>query len=234
MDGTEQKKIEPSPILAFLNSTIGKKQIVAITGLLLSGFLAAHMLGNFLLLVGPDAFNMYAYKLTSAGILLYAAEAGLLLVFLTHLFLAMSLTYHNKMARPVGYYKKTKSGDGANFFSRSMPITGLITLIFLISHLLHFKFGTYYTTVIEGKEVRDVYKTVMEYFAVPVNSFWYIFAMLSLSAHLYHGVQSTFQSLGINSTKWNCTIRCASRSFALLVPTGFVVLTLWCYFQQKI
>ena len=127
MDGTEQKKVEPSPLVIFLSSTIGKKQIVAVSGLLLCGFLVVHLLGNLLLLAGPDAFNMYAYRLTSTP-LIYIAEAVLGLIFVTHLYLALSLTYQNKTARPEKYFMKTKSGKGANFFSRSMPFTGLIIL----------------------------------------------------------------------------------------------------------
>ncbi len=232
MDGMEQKKVEAAPLVTFLSSTIGKKQLVAVSGLLLCGFLVGHLLGNFLLLAGPDSFNIYAYRLTSTP-LIYLAEAGLSILFLAHLFLAMNLTYHNKMARPESYYKKTKTGKGANFFSRSMPFTGLIILIFIVTHLMHFKYGSYYSTVVEGKEVRDVYRTVMEYFASPGNSFWYVFAMLALCTHLYHGVQSTFQSLGINSPKWNCTFRLLGRSFGIFVPMGFILLTLWCYFQQS-
>lgn len=232
MDGTEQKKVEPSPLITFLSSTIGKKQMVAISGLLLCGFLVGHLLGNFLLFAGPDAFNMYAHRLTSTP-LIYVAEAGLTIIFLAHLYLAMSLTYQNKMARPISYFKKTKTGKGANFFSRSMPYTGLIMLIFIITHLIHFKYGSYYSTVVDGETIRDVYRTVMEYFAVPMNTFWYLLAMLALSAHLYHGVQSTFQSLGFNNEKWNCTFRIIGRSFGLLVPSGFLLLTLWCYFQQN-
>jgi succinate dehydrogenase / fumarate reductase cytochrome b subunit len=232
MDGTEQKKVEASPLVTFLSSTIGKKQIVAVSGLLLCGFLVGHLLGNLLLFAGPDSFNIYAHRLTSTP-LIYVAEAVLSLIFLGHLFLAMNLTYHNKMARPEKYFKKTKTGKGANFFSRSMPYTGLIILIFLVTHLMHFKYGAYYSTVVEGQEIRDVYRTVMEYFAVPSNSFWYVFAMLALSAHLYHGVQSTFQSLGFNSEKWNCTFRLIGKSFGLVVPLGFLLLTLWCYFQQS-
>lgn len=231
MDGMEQKNVESAPLATFLSSTIGKKQVVAVSGLLLCGFLVAHLLGNLLLFAGPDAFNQYAYRLTSTP-LIYAAEAILSLIFIGHLYLAMSLTYQNKMARPEKYFKKSKTGKGANFFSRSMPYTGLIMLVFIVTHLMHFKYGTYYSTVVEGHEIRDVYRTVMEYFASPSNSFWYVFAMLALCAHLYHGVQSTFQSLGINSQKWNCTFRLLGRSFGLIVPTGFLLLSLWCYFQQ--
>ena len=232
MDGAEQKKIEPAPLILYISSTIGKKQIVAVTGLLLCGFLVAHLLGNLLLIVGSDAFNAYSHKLTSTP-LIYVAEAGLSLIFIFHFFIAMKLTYHNKVARGGKYYMKTKTGEGANFLSRTMPITGLLILIFIISHLMHFKYGSYYTTVIEGQNVRDVYRTVMEYFTNPWGSLWYVLAMIALSMHLYHGVQSTFQSLGFNNPKWNCFYRIIGRSFGLLVPTGFVLLCLWCHFQQK-
>ncbi len=130
MDGTEQKKEESAPLITFLSSTIGKKQVVAVTGLLLCGFLVAHLLGNFLLFAGPDAFNTYSHRLTSTS-LIYFAEAGLTLIFLGHLYLAMRVTYQNKVARPISYYKKSKTGEGANFFSRSMPYTGFIMLIFM-------------------------------------------------------------------------------------------------------
>lgn len=232
MDGIERKEVQTSPIAEFLSSSVGKKQVIAVTGILLSLFLVGHLLGNFLLLISADAFNLYAHKLTSTA-LIYVAEAGLALLFLVHFSLAMKLTWQNKIARGQKYYKKVKAEDGANIFSRSMPITGFIVLIFMITHLFDFKFGSYYTTVVDGQEIRNIHRTVMEYFASPYKSAWYTFVMLVLSAHLFHGIQSTFQSLGINSQKWNCLIRGISKTLGVIIPMGFVLITLWCHYVQK-
>lgn len=209
-------------------SSIQKKQVMAVTGLLLCGFLIAHLLGNFLIIFSPEGFNAYAHQLTSTP-LIYAAEAVLLILFLTHLFIAFKITWENKKARPEKYFMKTKTGDGTTFMSQTMPYTGLVILIFLISHLFHFKYGSYYSTEYAGSEIRDLYKTVIEYFASPINVAWYCFAMAAMAVHLGHGVQSTFQSLGFNHPKINCAAKFFGAGFAIIVPILFSLLAVWSY-----
>ena len=215
----------------YLSSSIGKKQLMAITGLLLSGFLIAHLLGNFLLMAGADAFNLYAYKLTSTP-LIYIAEAGLVAIFLGHLGLAMKLTQENKAARgPQGYYMKTKTGKGSTLASSTMIYSGIIIGIFLVTHLMHFKFGSYYETKVNGVVMRDLYRTVIEFFQNPLFVAWYVAAMILLGLHLSHGVQSAFQSFGLRHHVYTPIIKKASLTFSLLVAAGFAALSIWAHFQ---
>ncbi len=215
-----------------ISRSIGKKQLMAITGLLLCGFLITHLLGNLLLLAGSDQFNLYAHRLTSTP-LIYVAEAGLIAIFFLHLFLALKVNIENRRARPEKYYMK-KSKGGATVFSRTMPFSGLVILVFVILHLMNFKYGVYYSTLVEGEEIRDLYRTVIEYFSNPYYTAWYCFAMFVLAFHLAHGVQSSFQTLGVNHPQFNCCVQRASLAFALLVPAGFSLLAIWCYWQNQI
>lgn len=221
-----------STFCGYFNSSIGRKQIMALTGLALCGFLVAHLLGNFSLLFGADTFNFYAHTLTKNKALLYAAEAILLILFLTHILLAFKLTWENKRARSVKYHSKRRTGRGETFASATMPITGLIILVFLILHLLNLKFGTNYTTMLEGVEVRDLYKTTIEYFSSLLNVGFYIISMVAIALHTSHGFQSTFQSLGINHPKYTPSIKRLSLAYAVFISVGFTVVTVWCYLQN--
>lgn len=215
----------------YFTSSIGKKQIMALTGFGLVGFTATHLLGNLFILVGADAFNMYAYTLTSNP-LIYVAEAGLLGMFVLHLVLAVILKLENLSARPKAYYVKTKTGRGETFASSTMPYTGIIILIFIIIHLLNFKYGSNYPTTVDGTQMRDLYRTVIEYFANPLYVAWYVFAMAALGLHTSHGFQSMFQSWGINHSKYTPIIQTASLAYGLFVGAGFSLLAIYCHFQN--
>lgn len=218
------------PSCSFLNSVV-KKQIMGITGLLLCGFVLAHLLGNLTLFIGSDAFNKYSHALTSNP-LIYGAEAGLLVIFLAHIFMAIKLIIENRAARPVPYaYSRKNSGRGATFASSSMPISGLLTLIFLVVHILGLKFGTYYETELHGVVMRDIYKTTIEYFQDPLHVLFYIIAVVSLGVHVSHGFWSAFQSLGLNHPKYMPKLKCAASAFGILVAVGFSALAVFCYFQ---
>jgi succinate dehydrogenase / fumarate reductase, cytochrome b subunit len=214
----------------YCRSSIGRKHLVAITGLLLCGFLVGHLTGNFLLLVGPDAFNLYAHKLISLGALLYVIEAILAGIFLLHLYLAIRLTLENKKAG--GKYQVKKwTGRGITFMSATMPYTGMVLLIFLILHLMNLKFGTNYPTVVDGVEMRDLYRTTLEYFQNPMNVAWYVFSMICAALHTAHGFGSAFQSLGLNHPKYYLKIKIFSYLYALLVGGGFSFLSIWAYMK---
>lgn len=215
---------------SFLNSVM-KKQYMGVSGLLLCAFVLSHLIGNLTIFVGSDAFNRYSYTLTSNP-LIYIAEAGLLLVFLVHLVLAVMLVIENKAARPIPYaYARKHSGRGATFASSSMPFTGVLTLIFLVIHILGLKFGTHYETEVHGVVMRDIYKTTVEYFQDPLHVFFYIIAVTSLGVHVSHGFWSAFQSLGWNHPKYMPKIKCAAWAFGILVSVGFSALAVFCYFQ---
>lgn len=209
-------------------SSVVKKQMMAVTGLLLCGFLVSHLLGNLFLFVGADAFNKYSHALISNP-LIYLAEVILGLLFLSHILMAFKLTIENKKARPVNYYMRKTSGRGATLASSTMPYTGLIALIFLVIHILGLKFGTQYTTNIGGIEMRDIYKTTIEYFQDPLHVVGYLVAILSLGFHVSHGFWSAFQSLGFNHPKYMPKIKCFSVLYGLLVAIGFGSFPIYCY-----
>jgi succinate dehydrogenase / fumarate reductase cytochrome b subunit len=215
----------------YFTSSIGKKQIMAITGLGLVGFTITHLIGNLLIFLGPDAFNMYAYKLTSNP-LIYIAEAGLLSMFLAHIVLAIVLQMQNSNARPVKYYMKKSTGRGETFASKTMPITGLIMLAFIILHLINFKYGAHYKTAVDGHQLRDLYRVVIEYFANPFYVAWYVFAVCALGIHTSHGLQSSLQTLGINHPKYTPIFKHISCAYGFIVAVGFSALAIFSYFQN--
>ncbi|MFG1482520.1 succinate dehydrogenase cytochrome b subunit [Halobacteriovorax sp. GFR7] len=217
-----------SALRFYLTNSVAKKQVMGVTGLLLCGFLLSHMLGNFLLMVGADAFNKYAYTLTSNP-LIYVAEAGLLVIFLTHLFMALKLTMENKAARPVNYYMKQPTGRGATFASSTMPYTGMLILFFIIMHLINFKYGAVYMTTLNGMEVRDLYKTVIEYFASPLNVGMYVVFMIVIGIHVSHGFWSAFQSIGFNHPKYMPAIKFLSKLYAVVLTVGYSTIAIWCH-----
>lgn len=213
-----------------IGSSIVKKQLMGITGLMLCGFLLTHLAGNFLIFVSPEAFNTYAYKLTSTP-LIYVAEAGLLAIFLTHMGLALRLSIENKMARPVGYYMKQPTGRGSTFASSTMPYTGIGIGVFVVLHIIHFKFGAVYDIVHSGVEMRDLYRLVVEEFQSKAFAFGYIVAMAFVGVHVSHGFWSSFQSIGFNHPKYNPIIKGLSVMFALTVFGGFSSLPIYCFLQ---
>ncbi len=211
-------------------SSITKKNVMAITGLLLCGFLLSHMLGNFLMFVGPDAFNKYSHALVSNP-LIYLAEVILGLLFLSHIAMGLKVTKENKDARPVQYFMRETSGRGSTFASSTMPYTGMIALIFLIFHIIGLKFGTHYTTSVGGVEMRDIYKTTVEYFQSLIHVVGYIIAMTALGIHTSHGFWSAFQSLGLNHPKYMPKIKLASKLYGIVVIIGFSSFPIFCYLQ---
>jgi succinate dehydrogenase / fumarate reductase, cytochrome b subunit len=212
----------------YFRSSIGRKQLVAITGLLLCGFLVGHLSGNLLLLVSSDAFNLYAYKLASLGVLLYLIEAVLAFVFILHLGLAVKLNLENAKARGK-YSMKVKTGRGTTFMSQTMPITGLILLAFLIFHLMNLKFGSYYETTVDGIVMRDLTRTTVEYFQSVGAVVWYVVAMTAAGMHTAHGFASAFQSLGWNHPKYMKNVKRLSYLYAVVVAGGFSFLAIWCH-----
>jgi len=152
-------------------------------------------------------------------------------MFLVHIGLAVVVTLENKAARPVSYYVKAKTGRGASFASSTMPYTGLIILIFLVWHIINFKFGPHYEITHDAIVMRDLYRLLLEYFSNPVHVFSYVFAMIALGIHLSHGFWSAFQSLGFNHPKYNCTLKCAAKVFAVAMALGYSALPIFCYFK---
>jgi succinate dehydrogenase / fumarate reductase cytochrome b subunit len=229
-------------LLPALGTTVGNKYLVALTGLALTGFVIAHMTGNLLIFKGRDALNSYALFLKDRGALLWLARIGLLIAFVLHISLAVRLTLRNRAARPNRYvYEDTVQ---ATFASRTMIWSGLALLAFVIFHLLHFTFGAVFATAPDGKNFldlteslaratprdpaqrHDVYAmTIYGFRNVPV-SIIYLIAQLFLGLHLWHGIASTFQSLGWNSPRWNPVITGIGRTLAVVVTAGNIAMPL--------
>ena len=209
------------------SSSIGSKLLIALTGLGLFIFLIGHLSGNLLFLLGPATFNEYSHKLVSNP-LVYVAEAGLIAIFLLHIYKTVRLYAGAKGARPVSYARKEWAGGPSrkSWSSTTMIFTGVVVLAFVILHLRKFKFGTYYETP-EG--IRDLYRLQIEIFSSPGYVAFYMLAMVVIGFHLWHGVPSVAQSLGIDHPKHTPRILWIGRALALLIAGGFLILPLYTY-----
>jgi succinate dehydrogenase / fumarate reductase cytochrome b subunit len=212
----------------YFESTIGKKKLMGLTGLGYSGFVLTHMLGNLLLFVGPEAYNKYSYKLTSTP-LIFVAEAALILMLLLHVVLAVQLTARNRAARPIGYAGVAMGEKKTSGVAKTLILSGLLLLVFIVLHLATFKFGPYYSIVYDGQEMRDIHRLVMEKFQSPLYVGWYLLCLAVLGAHLSHGVKSSFQSLGLFAAN-HPTLKALGLGFALVVSLGFISQPLYALF----
>ena len=213
-----------------LRTTVGKKFLVAVSGLLFAGFLVTHMVANLLLLFDGDAYNKYSHALITNP-LLPLAEFALVVFIVVHFGLALYLTVKNRPLRPVKPAQLPPPGHPkrASLMSRTMAISGLLTLAFLVLHLWTFKYGTHYTTVIDGVEMRDLYRLVAEKFQDPLYVAWYVFALLLLGGHLTHGFAATAQSLGVTGVRkprWQTL----ATAFSWAIVGGFIAQPVLMYF----
>lgn len=180
----------------FHQSTVGKKAIMAVTGIILFGFVIVHMLGNLQIYLGPEKLNSYSALLQSSALLLWSARLVLLLSVILHITTAVQLAHRNLKARPIRYARKRSVGS--NYAARTMIWSGPILFAFVVYHLLHFTTGDAHPDFIRG----DVYHNVVAGFRNPLASGFYIAAMLMLGAHIYHGAWSMFQTLGFGNPRY--------------------------------
>jgi succinate dehydrogenase cytochrome b subunit len=177
-------------------SSLGRKYIMAITGLLLFLFVIVHMAGNLQVYLGPEPMNHYAELLKSKPSLLWAFRGGLFIIAVLHIISALQLAAENRAARPQSY---EKGKPLATLASRTILVSGLIVFAFIVYHLMHFTLGVTnpeFMDLHDGNR-HDVYRMVIEGFRNPYVSSFYIVSMGLLCLHLSHGVSSLFQSLGI-------------------------------------
>ena len=208
----------------FLSTSVGKKTVMAITGLSLVGFLITHLLGNLNLWIGGnEGFNEYAEHLESYGWLLNVAEIGLLVIFVIHVGLALKITAENRAARPVQYVRRESHG-GKTPGSSTMMITGLILLLFIIIHVVDFR-----VPKLAG-ELDDLALAVRERLAHPLGAGIYLIGVAALGLHLSHAIQSAFQSLGVNHPRWTPFIKLGGRGLALVLALGFATFPLFLFF----
>jgi succinate dehydrogenase cytochrome b subunit len=212
---------------SFLGSLITTKLIIGLTGILLFLYLILHIAGNLMVFLGPEKFNEYSHALISNP-LVVPVEIGLVVVFLIHLSKAVTMTFQNQSARPAKYAKKDWAGGASqkSLASSSMILTGLAVLIFVPIHVWTFKYGAFYDL---GDGVRDLYRLEAENFSSPLAVTFYIVMMVVVGLHLWHGVPSSFQSLGFNGPRFTPLIRKIGKVSAVVIAGGFIVITLWVF-----
>ncbi|NBO38283.1 cytochrome B subunit [bacterium] len=218
-------------MVRYLSSTIGRKYLMAISGLVWTLFVLAHMLGNLLIFIGADAYNSYSYKLVSNPFI-YIAEAGLVLFIALHAINGISLKMRNSRTKPTLYAVTPKSVKGASLSSKTMIWSGSITLVFLVLHLITFKYGAHYETSVDGIKMRDIYRNVVECFAQPGYVAWYTVCLVLVGLHLYHGFASSFQTLGINHPKLNTVIKRFGWAYSIVVAAGFLAVPFYVFFVK--
>ena len=214
-------------------SSVGKKVITGITGLALFAFVIVHLIGNFTLFLGPGAFNGYAHFLETAvhGWLIYAFEAGIILIFFFHIITTYTVAWADKRkARQVGYkYKRNAGGKSRKTFSSvSMIYTGILLIIFVCYHIWVFKYGAH---EIGEDGVKNLYRTVVAAFqAAPWFAIVTVALMILLGFHLRHGVWSAFQSIGWANDRYLPVLTRIALVFSILLAIGFVILPIYLYF----
>lgn len=220
-------------LINFYTSPVGKKIITGITGLGLGLFVLVHMLGNLTLFAGSAAYNQLAHFIDSLGILRYLIEFSLLAIAILHAVIGITIRLNTLKARPVNYSQLKSVGTPSkqSLSSRSMLWTGMVLLVFLVLHLGTFKFGTYYSTVINGVEMRDLSRLVIEKFQHPAYAFGYTAVMIMLAVHLRHGIWSAWQSIGLLNSKISPVVYAIALILAILMAIGFIALPLAIYFN---
>ena len=210
-------------VIALYYSSVGKKVLMAVSGLVWVGFVIAHMIGNLKVFQGPEKIDAYAEFLREVGApafghgeLLWIGRAIMIVAFLTHTLLAYQTTRLSQQARPVSYRRKPHMEMA--LASRTMRWGGVFLLLFVVYHLMHFTFGNAHPDFQPGGVHHNL---VTAFQSVPI-AFVYIAAVIALGFHLYHGVWSIFQTLGVNHPRYNRIRRPLAALIALAVTVGFV------------
>lgn len=202
-------------VTRFWSSSIGKKAVMAVTGLIMVGFLIAHMLGNLQMFAGPLKINEYAAALRRLGPLLWIARAGLVVALVLHVIAAYQLTRRKQTARPVGYAHEEP--QVSTFAARTIRWGGVLLLVFIVLHLLHFTFGTIHPAF----DAKDVYGNLVAGFQVWWVAVLYLVAMIGLGLHLYHGTWSSIRTLGLTRPSGDPLKRRVSAVLAWVLYVGF-------------
>jgi len=210
-------------LISFYQSSIGKKWIVALTGVILVGFIVGHLLGNLQVFLGQETLNAYAESLQNLGKLLWAARIVLLVSFVVHIVTTILLAIENRAARPEKY--AVNATVNPNVAAKTMLLSGLTLIAFVIFHLLHFTTRNIYPEWQTWRDALgrpDVYNMMIAGFQNPIVSAFYIVAMFLLCLHLSHGIQSFLQTLGGRTRKLAQPISKASPILAGLIFAGYV------------
>lgn len=205
-------------LISTLTSSIGKKLMMAVTGLSFLLFLAVHLGGNLTLFGGAGLFNSYADHLHSLGPLVLAAELGLLFLALVHIITGLTLFVQNLRARPRRYRVKRRAG-GRTTGSATMPYTGVLILAFVILHLIQFHFA--------DRTGTTLYRIVSDTFSSPFIVIVYVFAMITVAFHVSHGFWSLFQTIGANHPKYMPVVEKLGTAAGLVFGIGFGTIPLF-------
>ena len=211
-----------NPISSYLSSSIGRKWIVALTGLGLFGFVVGHMIGNLQVFVGPEPLNRYANFLQNLGELLWVIRLGLLAMLVAHIIFTIKLRLENRAARGTPYAVTQRRAT--TFPARMMMLSGLMVLCFIIFHLLHFTAQTVdpsFLALHDEKGRHDVHRMMILGFQNKAASGFYIVAVGLLAMHLNHGIGSLFQTLGLNSAKVRPLWEKGGVAFSWLIFLGY-------------
>lgn len=221
-------------LFKFAKSTVGAKVVMALTGLALVGFVLAHMAGNLQVLIAlwdpaaaQEALNSYAAGLKSLGALLWVMRIGLLVAVVVHILSALRLAALNRAARPVSY--QVKKHNASTLASRTMTLSGLLVLAFIVYHLLHFTLGVTHPehfALVDRMGRHDVYSMFVLGLSQPAVAVSYIIANILVGLHLSHGVRSLFQSLGLRTPKYETMIVGLARGVATIVVIANVSMPL--------
>jgi succinate dehydrogenase / fumarate reductase cytochrome b subunit len=214
------------------SSSVGTKLLIGLTGLALFLYLILHLIGNLMILVGPETFNGYAHMLISNP-LVVPVEIGLLLIFLLHVYKTVVNYFSNQAARPVGYAKKEYAGHTSRktVASSTMIFSGLLTFLFVIIHVKQFKYGTWYETA-GVPPIRDLARLEIEVFSQPVWVAFYAICTIVVGFHLRHGIASGFQSIGFDHPTYARRLFAWALALSIIIGGGLALIPIVVHFTH--
>lgn len=213
-----------SRIRALWDSSVGKKAVMAVTGLIMVAYLVTHVLANLLVFQGPDKINAYSAFLHGTGGALWVARLVLLAALVLHIVAAVQLTLRRQAARPVGY-AGGREPQVSTLASRTIRWGGGLILVFLVYHILHFTVGTVHRSFVDG----NPYHNVATGFGSPLVVVFYELAMAAVGLHLYHGIWSSGRSLGVSSPSPRPLRRQLALALSVIVWGGFAAIPIAVY-----
>jgi len=235
-----------SSVRRILSSSIGKKYVMGITGLLLCGFLVGHLSGNLLMYLGPEWINAYATNLHALGPILILIELGLAAIFVIHIIVAYKLTAEYRAARPKDYEKKETKQEKSVWWKAPntwMIVSGTIALAFLILHMIDMRYGWrpaldptfagypehggWHNEPTEELPVVHIYNRTIAILSTPLSAILYTLGVIFIGFHLSHGFQSGFRSLGFAHPVYSKTLNWLGNAFAIVMTVGFASFPIW-------
>jgi len=224
-------------LLKLLQSSIGKKQIVAATGIVLYGFLIGHLGGNLLFYLGPDAFNEYSQHLHHLQPWLNIVRTILILSFIVHMYVTLLIVKENRKARGSQKYAIDKPQTHRSFAVRTMPISGPILLGYIIFHLMDFTYNSFqissFVLSISDRSL-GLYGIVYNSFLSPLRTVWYLLAMVSVGLHISHGFQSMAQTFGFNHPTYTPIIQKTGLILGIAISVGFSSIPIYVLIHHRL